>query len=227
MLKSYFLLNLILIIIIGFLAFEFYNVWSAPVSLIRSAVQKKSGAVSPQAAVTEEKKPDEAAFQAIVQKDIFRPLRTEPKFDEMAKPQVPLIPPKLYGTVITDVEKSAILEDQNTKVTKSYRINDTIGGMLILDIQKDKVILSKEDRTIEVHLREVKIFKAPSPTLPLPQVPPQRPVPQRPMTRQQELQEGQPPRALPQMPSAPSGSPNILPPPIMPADGVEHGKGVL
>ncbi len=207
MFRSYLLLNLILIIIIGALLVEFYNVWSAPVSLTSRTVQKKAQTAAPQTAAVEEK-PDEAAFQAVVQKDIFRPSRAEPKLDETAKPATPVIPPKLYGTVITDIEKSAILEDQATRVTRNYRINDTISGFLILDIQKDKVILSREDRTIEVHLREVKVFKAP---VPQHQLPPQRPMPR------QDLQGGQPPQALPQMPAAPSGSPNILPPPIMPA----------
>lgn len=201
MLRSYFLLNLILLALIGFLGFKFYKVWTRPLNLPSSAISQKAPLEKTTASVREEKEPDEVAFQVIVQKDLFRPSRTEPRLEEISK-AAPVIPPKLYGTIIIENEKSAILEDPNTKVTKSYRINDSIAGFVVSDIQKDKVILLKEGgEKVEVYLREIKTFITPAPT-PVP------PIRRRPMRTDERIPPPSPP-----IPQQPLTFPEVVPPP--------------
>lgn len=158
--RNYFLLNLIFLIIVGVLGFKLYATLNIPINFPTTATKQKPLPAETASTIPDEKILDESIFQVIVQKDIFRSSRTEPKVEEISKPVMPVVPPKLYGTVITENEKSAILEDPFTKITKSYRVNDSIAGFVVSDIQKDKVILSSEDSTIEVYLREVKTFNA-------------------------------------------------------------------
>lgn len=172
--RNYFLLNLILLIIIGVLGFKLYETLNISINFPTPAIKQKPLPAETASAAPDEKNFDESIFQVIVQKDIFRPSRTEPRVEEISRPITSVVPPKLYGTVITENEKSAILEDQTTKVTRSYRVNDSIAGFVVSDIQKDKVILSSEDRTIEVYLRELKTFKAPGSPPPFT---PRRPAP--------------------------------------------------
>ena len=142
----------------------------------------------------------EEVFQAIVLKDIFRPSRTEPKPEEIVKPGITLPPPKLFGTIIMGDEKTAILEDPATKISKIYRINESVGGFVITNIQKDKVILTRDNEITEVYLREIKAFRpSPVPTPPATPQPPRGrrdfPVPPQPV--QPPPQTAQPPDFVP------------------------------
>src|SRR4030067_13587 len=101
MIRNYFLLNLLLIVIIGVLGSKLYHVV---------------------------------------------------KYKAAEKPPLPS-PPKLYGTVILNNNKTAILEQSDTRTTKVYRINDTISGYTVLEIHEDKVVLSGNDEKVEVRLR--------------------------------------------------------------------------
>ncbi|MBI5195763.1 MAG: hypothetical protein HZA10_05540 [Nitrospirae bacterium] len=177
MFRKNILINIILIALIIFLGIKAYKIWTMPLSLPSAQVQQKTAEEkAPGAATEEEQMPVEEIFQPIVQNDVFRSTRSEPKPEEISKPAgVPVIPPKLFGTVILGSLKTAILEDPATKLSKIYRINESVGGFVLSDIQKDKVVLSRDGEITEVYLREIKAFKPlPSPVLQPPQ-PPQQP----------------------------------------------------
>ena len=207
MLRNYFLINLILLIIVGMLGLRFYKTWVKPLDI---AAQKTPQQTQKDKKISEDKKTEEkkelsfneTVYNVIVQKDLFRPLRSAPQVEEIPL-QFFANPPKLYGTIIMGNDKSAILEDQNTKTTRLYRLNDLFGGFTISDIQDNKVVLSRGDKSIEVKLREIKTITAPrqQPFMPqpLPQPPPPQ-VQQLPPVRPQVPQAQQRPGGLPERP---------------------------
>jgi len=200
------LINIILIALTIFLGLKAYKIWTMPLSLPSvQAQQKTDGEKAPEAAPAEEKQmPAEEIFQPIVQNDVFRSARNEPKPEEISKPAAaaPVIPPKLFGTVIYGDLKTAILEDPATKLSKTYRINESVGGFVLSDIQKDKVVLSRDGEITEVYLREIKAFK-PQP------LPGPSPVPQPPQRGRRNIQgmPSPPTRPVPQPPQPPDVPP--------------------
>ncbi len=161
MLRNYFLINIVLVIMLGFLGFKFYDVVTYSRD-IPSAAAVKEGEKSKGIDIKiTGKVPDKASFQIISSKNLFKatraisvPVRTTQKID-MAKQ------PKLFATIIRGSDSIAILEDPGTRKTKSYRINDLIAGFMISEILKDRVVLLSGEDKIEIKLREDKGIKAP------------------------------------------------------------------
>ncbi len=159
MLRNYFLINLMLILILGFLGFKLYETlvyrpgMPSP-SKVEQAKEKK---------LTKRVRPlmNEAAYAVITQKDLFRPSRSasEKIADKKDEKAAPKNPPKLFGTIILENEKTAILQDSDSKKTKMYKLNELIAGYTITDIHADKVELVKDGEKFEVKLREDKGIK--------------------------------------------------------------------
>ena len=220
MLRNYFLINLILLIIVGMLGLRLYKTWVKPLDI---AAQKTLQETQKDKNISEDKKTEEKkelsfnekVYNVIVQNDLFRPSRSAPQIEE-----IPLYfldnPPKLYGTIIMGNDKSAILEDPKTKTTKLYRLNDLFGGFTISDIQDNKVVLLMGDESIEVKLREIKTITAPR-QQPVPQPPPQIQQPQQPQVRPQgSLQKPERP-AVRVPPNVRQGAVVPSPPPAVPS----------
>jgi hypothetical protein len=196
MIRNYFLINLILLVIIGFLWTKFYKVYShtfdIPSETAGKQIQKETAQGS-----SEEMAPDATRFQIISNMDLFRPSRT-PYKEEVKQQEAPRIPPRLFGTIILGSEKTAILEDPNTKLTRMYHLNESIGGYVVSDILEDKIVLSWNGEKSEVRLREEKKGLPPVKPMVMPQPPqPQQPQPQMP-PQQQQIQ--------PRMPTPPAQS---------------------
>jgi type II secretory pathway component PulC len=167
MLHRYFLINLILLIIIGILAFKFYSILTHPVEIpSKPGISKVK---EEETEISKDKPLDKEFFKIIAEKDLFRPSRTAPLLKKNTSPSTQTLlkkPPRVFGTVISNVETIALIEDPVTKSTKSYHVNDSVAGFIISEIQKDKVIFLRGDEKIEVKLREPKGFKAKRPILP-------------------------------------------------------------
>jgi type II secretory pathway component PulC len=158
----------VLLIVIGFLGFKLYKALTyyqdIPTKPGTEQVQKKEE--------IEVERKDESlpgdSFQIITAMDLFRPSRTPVVVsdDNSKKPIAPQTPPKLFGTIILDENKTAILEDPNTKTTKIYRINDSVAGYVVSKIFEDKVVLLSDGDEIEVRLRDEKGIKARKPVTP-------------------------------------------------------------
>ncbi len=236
MIRNYFLINLLLIAIIGALGLKLYKVITYSVE-IPSEVSVREVRKDDIDVIHKDKTVSEGEFDPISKLDIFRPSRSE--FDKENKKEdnaPPKSPPKLFGTIILNEKKTAILEDPDTKTTKIYRINDVIAGYKVLEILVDKVVLSVDGNNIEVRLRDAKgITPAnrpavrpgvrPAPAVPRqvinnPQIQPQVensiPVQRRPRPV--------PPRTRPERVIPPPAEKNIEPP-EMPAgiEDMEHG----
>ncbi|MBI5097642.1 MAG: hypothetical protein HZB30_00180 [Nitrospirae bacterium] len=201
MIRNYFLINLILLIIIGFLGSKFYKVYSqtfnVPSEPAVKQVQKETPPVQ-----SEDKALDASHFQIISNMDLFRPARS-PYKEDVKQQEAPKIPPRLFGTVILGNEKTAILEDSNTKTTRTYRINDSIGGYVISDILEDRVLLSWNGERSEVRLREEKKGLPPVKPMITPQQPQQMPQSTQPQQPQIQPQTSPPPVQRPVLPRRP------------------------
>jgi hypothetical protein len=155
----YFLINLTLSCLAIFLAFRLYEIWNAPmeeVSLPQKKTEGKGKAEAP------EVKKDIGIYQGIVQKDLFRPSRTEYKPDIAKSGLPPSPPPKLFGVLIMDNNRIAILEDPSSKRRKNYHLGDNIGDFVISEIEKDKVILLRGEEKVVVSIREIKTISPPT-----------------------------------------------------------------
>ena len=177
--RRFFLINLVLFVIIGFLCFRFYNAWAKPLDIPAQISQQES--MKDMKSLIDKKKLDKAAYYVIVRKDLFRPSRSASQLHETPKQLSLKETPKLFGTIIMSNDKSAILEDPITKTTKLYHINDSFAGFIVTDIQADKVVLLRGTEKIAVFLRDAKKFKLPRPQMVRPKTPriPQRSRPKR------------------------------------------------
>jgi hypothetical protein len=163
MLRNYFLINIVLVIMLGFLGFKFYKVVTYSMDIPFEAVVEEGQKSKDIDIKFKSKVPDKASFQIISSKNLFNPTRaasasawTTPKSSRTNQP-------KLFATIILGSDSIAIIEDPGTKKTKPYRINDLVAGLVISEILKDRVILLSGDEKIEIKLRDDKRIKTSRP----------------------------------------------------------------
>lgn len=163
MLRNYFLINLVLVVIILLLGYGLYSAITHPLEMPSAPVAEEEAGKKAGTGRAVEKPPDENSFRIISEMDIFRPSRSAPASGPENTPviSVPGSTPRLFGTVILDDDKTAILEDPDTKKTKAYRINESIAGFVIADILKNRVVLLRNGEKVEVKLREDKGIRPP------------------------------------------------------------------
>jgi hypothetical protein len=160
MLRNYFLINIVLIIMLGFLSVKLYKVaaysMGLPSGLAVDEVQKKED----QDMRLKARVPDKASFQIISGKDLFRPSRSAVSSIRTVAETSSKDHPKLFATIIQNGNSLALMEDPGTKKRKMYRIKDMIAGFLVSEIMQDKVVLMSGNDRIEVKLREDKGIKS-------------------------------------------------------------------
>lgn len=158
------IVNTIFLLIAGVLGVLLYLSLSTPLNVPTEAVPlpvPSEGAPQKEAATSPETlaPPD---YQAIVQKDLFRPGRNESKQEEKSQPLTP--PPRLVGTAVMGEERRAYLEDPVSSMVRSYRAKDVVAGFTVHEIQADRAVLSRGDDRVVVKLREIETL--PSPYMP-------------------------------------------------------------
>lgn len=159
MFRNYFLINVLLIFFIGFLGIKLYRVAAYSVE-IPSGTGVKAVQEDDRVGKAGERRLNPSTFNVISEKDLFRPSRASSASESNGGGRTtPKDPPKLFGTIILDNNKTAILEDPATKSTKTYRVNDSVGGYVISNILEDKVVLLMGGEKFEVKLREDKGVK--------------------------------------------------------------------
>ena len=159
MFRNYFLINIILVIIISFLGVKLigalvYTI-DVPSELAPRKVEKeiKAGDKSRVNKTVRLR----SSFDSISKMDLFRPSRSASKAPPKISGNTSVKnPPRLFGTVIMNNNKTAILENPSTKTTKTYRINDSVAGFVVSEILEDRVVLLKGGSKIEVRLRDEK-----------------------------------------------------------------------
>lgn len=200
--RRYFLIHIALSGLAIFLGFRLYGIWAT-----------SSEEVHPPKNVSLKKEKSESAkvkekgeYQVIAQKDLFRPSRTEYR-PETATSLSQGPPPKLFGIMIMDNDRVAILEDSSSKKRKTYRIKDSIGDFVVSDIESNKVVLMRGEEKVVVNLREIKVISPPSRPGPVP-------------TQSRAIQPRPAPRPIPPLsqkpPVSPAPSPPSQPAPLSP-----------
>lgn len=156
MLRNYFLINLLLVLIIGILGYKLYGILSQPEEIPSEATVRELPKDQGTAGMQEPPLSD-SAFDNIAKLDLFRPSRTPSgKEGKKSEPAVLKEPPKLFGTVILNDTRTAIIEDPESGRTKVYRLDDTFSGYRISEIYENRVVLSRDGDKVEVKLRDDK-----------------------------------------------------------------------
>ncbi|UCD35884.1 MAG: hypothetical protein JSU90_03360 [Nitrospiraceae bacterium] len=183
MLRNYFLINILLVLVIGILGYKLYGILSEPEEIPSEAtvreLPKGEGAVKVQ-----EPPLGDSAFENIAKLDLFRPSRSSSgREGKKTEPAVLKEPPKLFGTVILNDLRTAIIEDPDSGKTKVYRLDDSISGYKISEIHENRVVLLRDGDKVEVKLREDKgiqpVRRQPAISPAQRQAGVERPVPQR------------------------------------------------
>jgi hypothetical protein len=155
------IINTVLLVIAGMLGVLLYLSLSTPphfpseptpAPLPSVGAPQKEAATPPETFTT----PD---YQAIVQKDLFRPGRKEPKQEEKSQPPAP--PPRLVGTSVMGEERRAYLEDPVSSLVRSYRLRERVADFTVFDIQGDRVVLSRGDERVVLKVREIETLPSP------------------------------------------------------------------
>ena len=163
MLRSRFFINLVLLIIIILLGGKLYSVFSYTADIPTKAVGKEDGKVKVDIKPVD-RVINESNVQLIAKLDLFRPGRAPfvaEKKDAPVEQAAPGNPPKLFGTILLNNRKTAILQDPDTKKTAMYHMNDSVAGYKISEILEEKVVLLKGAEKVEIKLREDKGIAAP------------------------------------------------------------------
>jgi len=164
MLRNYFLINIVLLIILGMLGFNFYKVATYSMDIPSEASVAKDQKSKVLDSKFKGKVPDKASFKIISSKNLFKPTRTSsPEAVSTAPRNGQGNYPKLFATIIRGSGSTAIMLDPSTKKTKAYRINELVAGYLITDIQADRVMLLSGETKVEIKLRTDKGVKASRP----------------------------------------------------------------
>jgi type II secretory pathway component PulC len=160
MFRNYFLVNIFLIILICLFGYKLYGTFTHNILIPSEPTVNKSGEKD-NTRNRKAKALDQASIDKISELDLFRPSRTaaDGTSTPVSAGTSPKNPPKLFGTIILNDKKTAILADPESKVTKIYGINDSVSGFVISEIMEDKIVFVKDGEKIEVRLREDKGIK--------------------------------------------------------------------
>lgn len=134
MIRSYFFTGIILLLITLSLGYWFYNT-----RVIHHRIEANGSSVSGEA-VSDMKSDNPVA----------------PSVETVSVDVADSDLPRLFGVTITNDNKISIIEDPSTKSTGIYRIDDSVAGFIVLDIQEDKVLLLRDGKEFEIRLRDSK-----------------------------------------------------------------------
>jgi len=156
MFRNFLLINVVLFIVVCFLGVELYGTLKRRMDVpTEPPLRAEKTAAQVDEKGTQFVRPK--SFDIIASANLFNPSRTSSKEEEkVAITPPPKNQPKLFGTIITGDRKMAILEDPVTRERKTFGLNESVGGYIILEIAENKVVLSWSGEKVTVQLREDK-----------------------------------------------------------------------
>ena len=161
------LINLVLTGFVVFFGIKALGVWSEgeqPAS--QSQAVERPTAVSKKKGATKRRIPRERAYEAVVDKNLFTPERaelkpegSEPGSKVTPKDKKPRISGReivLYGVIITDDYKSAVISNPNPGpgegASKCVKVGDKIGDFKVAEIKEEKIVLAEGSKEYEILL---------------------------------------------------------------------------
>lgn len=159
MLRNYFLINILLLLIVCLLGLKFYRVFLYEKEIPSGASVEKP-VHNRYSAFRKSRIPGKVYFNLITEKNIFRSSRSSSLLGVTSRERsTPKDLPLLFGIIIVAGEKRALLKDAPGQTAKMYQVNDNVSGYLVVDIRDDRVLLEGGGQTVEVKLRGKKGFK--------------------------------------------------------------------
>ncbi|HCY19844.1 MAG TPA: hypothetical protein DHU69_08880 [Deltaproteobacteria bacterium] len=157
--RRYLFISIVLAAIAIVLGVKLFEIWlSAPTETIyEDAATKPTERTIPIGQI-----PSTSDYQAIIEKDIFRPSRTKPAPVLVEVKPTPRF--NLYGVIMVGEKKRAILgSDEPQKKPQSFKIGDAvIEGYMVADILRDRVVLKRGAEQLEIALKSA-FINLPSP----------------------------------------------------------------
>lgn len=215
------LLDLVLVLVAGGLAFRLSQTWTAP----RPLPSARAAAAAPRPLEASQEEPVTrsplATYTVVATKNLFSPTRDEsqPTPAAQAAGTTPAAQRfSLYGVVLRPEGALAYLEDPRTRKVYAYKVGDLVGDGRLTEILEDRVVITRAGERVEVLLHDPGKPKGP-PTARQPAASPRRVEPRPPVP-------GAPRVVLPRSPGAPTiETPEVAPSPEGPAPEESESEG--
>lgn len=161
MLRNFFVINIILVVLLGFLGYKFYGVATYSMDVPDASSVEAGDVMGGLDVDLSAGVPDKASFNIISRNNLFRPSRSAFRAGGTVVTRTGKeVYPKLFATIILGDKSTAIMEDPDTRKTKRYSVNDIVAGLQLIEILQDRVVLSRGGERIEVKLRDDKGIKS-------------------------------------------------------------------
>jgi hypothetical protein len=151
MARRWLVLNILLIVMAAALAAQIVRILGSTRSL-----PPEVAATSPSPTAPKEEpaapRPALTAYSVIPARNLFNASRSETIAGAPGQPAIPFPVLQLHGVTVTDLGRTAYLEDPSTKRTHGYRVGDSIATGRIERIESDRVVISRGEGVTSVEL---------------------------------------------------------------------------
>lgn len=162
MFRRIWLVNGVLIVLLGIIGIGNYRVWTQRDSPALMTPPTGAPPVSETDTSSRKISMPESVFESLVKKDLFSPERKEFMQDKPA-PRPSGIQREslekalaLYGTVLLEEYKAALIRELKKKsdgpTERWVRMGDTVGDVRIVDIKKERIVIARGEERCEVYL---------------------------------------------------------------------------
>ncbi len=157
------MINLVLAVFAVFFGLKAYGVWSEGEKSFSEAPLIEKPSSRPKKRIVKKRAPPESAYSVVVERTLFSPERVSPDLRE-GDPEAKEIKDLkvsgkrffLYGVILTDDYKAALITDPEVKRGKKKQkwvmVGDTVGGFSVAGIKKDRIILAQGAMEHEIFL---------------------------------------------------------------------------
>ncbi|RLB84345.1 MAG: hypothetical protein DRH24_05280 [Deltaproteobacteria bacterium] len=162
MIQKIWIINIGLVALVIFFGIKTFGVWSKKEKQVFDSGAVKREKPLRNKSVVKRRMPPESAYKDVVEKDLFSRDRAEfiveePEIEpEAEQPKMPGKKMVLYGIVLIDDYKSALISNPdrkpNERKDKWVKINDSVGDFKVADIHKDSVVLAQGADKYEILL---------------------------------------------------------------------------
>ena len=163
MFSKIWLINLVLAVFAIFFGLKAYGVWSEEEKTVLEMQAVENHKARPKKRIVKRRMPPESDYSVVVERTLFSPERVSPDLQEGESEAEEIKDLKvsgkrffLYGVILTDDYKAALITDPEVKPRKKKQkwvmVGDTVGGFSVAGIKKDRIILAQGGNEHEILL---------------------------------------------------------------------------